>query len=164
MSRMYPTKHDLSERVRTETLTLLNANLADGIHLSLQAKQAHWNVKGPTFISLHELFDQVYEESSGWIDLMAERAVQLGGTADGTLESIVAKTRLPAYSLKLSSGKEHLDALSSSVAAFGREIRKAIDVVDKAGDAGTADLFTEISRGTDKMLWFLEAHLQSERT
>lgn len=163
MSRIYPTKQDLSEQVRNEIIPLLNANLVDGIHLSLHAKQAHWNVKGSNFLTLHELFERVYSEASEWVDLMAERAAQLGGVADGTLETVAANSRLSSYSLKLSNGKEHVDALSSSLATFAREIRSAIKTADKVGDPGTADLFTEISRGADKMLWFLEAHLQSER-
>ncbi len=73
------------------------------------------------------------------------------------------KSKLPAYELSLSEGRDHVEALSTSLAAFAKSVREAIDVADKAGDAGTADLFTEISRDADKMLWFLEAHLQSER-
>lgn len=163
MSVRYKTKNDLSEDTREEIAGLLNENLADAIHMALQSKQAHWNVKGPSFIALHELFDKLYDEASDWVDLIAERAVALGGVADGTLKGISGKTRLPDYGLDLSSGADHLEALSGSLASFGQSIRKAIDTADEAGDADTADLFTEVSRGADKMLWFLESHLQSGR-
>ena len=163
MSSRYPTKNDLSESTRSEAIGLLNANLASGIDLALQAKQAHWNVKGPSFFQLHELFDQVYEAASGWVDLVAERAVQLGGVAEGTLASVSERTTLSDYGLDLSSGKDHLEALAGALAKFGKSIRLAISKADKAGDADTADLFTEVSRGADKMLWFLESHLQDDR-
>jgi len=162
MSRIHPTRNDLSEAIRKEMVPLLNAHLADGIDLALQAKQAHWNVKGPHFLPLHELFDKVYDEASEWNDLVAERAVQLGGTAEGTLQAVSGKTRLSAYKVELTSGKDHLEALSDALARYGRSVREAIDAADQAGDADTADLFTEISRASDKTLWFLESHLRGE--
>lgn len=154
------TKNDLSEATRAKMTSLLNAQLADGIHLMLQAKQAHWNVKGPYFRQLHELFDELHGQSVQWVDDLAERAVQLGGVAEGTLAVVGEKTRLAGYRLDLFEGRGHVDALSTSLADFGASTRKAIEAADSAGDADTADLFTEISRGVDKMLWFLEAHLQ----
>ncbi len=163
MSVKYPTKNDLPTGTREKMANLLNANLADGIHLALQAKQAHWNVKGPSFIALHELFDKVRDEVDEWADLIAERVVMLGGLADGTLEAVSKKTRLPAYSTKIADGRAHVEALSDSLAAFGKTIREAIDVAAEAGDADTTNLFTEVSRGVDKMLWFVEAHLHAER-
>jgi starvation-inducible DNA-binding protein len=163
MNRLYPTKNDLPEPARREVIGLLNASLADGIHLVLQAKQAHWNVKGPHFFALHQLFDKVYEEATEWVDLLAERAVQLGGAAEGTLQLVAQRTRLPGESPDRASGRDHIEALSEALAAFGKPARQAIDSSSRAGDQDTADLFTEISRGADKMLWFVEAHLQSDR-
>ncbi len=163
MSKLYKTKNDLPEGTREEIIGILNARLADGLDLVMQSKQAHWNVKGPHFMQLHELFDSLYGQSGDWVDLMAERITQLGGTAEGTLQAVSGRTKLPAYPLDLSEGGAHVDALSSALAAFGKSVRAAIDAADKQDDKDTADLFTEISRGADKMLWFLEAHLQGER-
>jgi starvation-inducible DNA-binding protein len=163
MTKSYPTKNDLPEQVRKELVTLLNHNLASGVDLSLQAKQAHWNVKGPSFFALHELFDKVYEQASDWVDTIAERAVQLGGVAEATLQIVGKRTELPAYSVELSSGRDHIDALSRSLSVFGNSVRSAIDVAARAGDADTSDLFTEVSRGVDKTLWFVEAHLHADR-
>ncbi len=158
---MYKTKNSLSESVRTQSIALLGKNLALAIDLSLQTKQAHWNVKGPTFIALHELFDKVSDEVREFVDLIAERITTLGGAAEGTIQSVGPRTTLPAYPLTISSGPQHLEALSSALAAFGASVRAAIDESAGFGDADTADLFTEVSRETDKQLWFLEAHLQS---
>lgn len=157
MSRLYSTKNDLSEGIRKKIIKLLNDNLVDALHLSNQAKQAHWNVKGPLFYSLHELFDKLYEQSDEWSDLLAERAVQLGGTAESNLECIYNRSRLPSYSLSISDGLKHVEALIKSVSLFCKNVRKAIDQSDS--DLSTADIFTEISREADKFLWFLESHL-----
>jgi starvation-inducible DNA-binding protein len=160
---MYPTKNDLPETARTKLVELCNARLADAIDLQTQCKQAHWNVKGPSFIALHELFDKVTEDVEDYVDLIAERAVQLGGVAEGTARSIARRSSLSEYSAKGNGGRDHVEALSSALAAFGKLARHAINQSTELGDADSADLFTEVSRGTDKWLWFVEAHLQAER-
>jgi len=160
---MYKTKNDLSEKVRIQVAGLLQERLADATDLVTQAKQAHWNVKGPDFIALHELFDKVYEHAGEYTDLLAERIVQLGGIAEGTLRVAAKRSQLPEYPLTIATGKEHVEMLSRSLAYFGSAVRQAIDRADEMGDKDTADIFTEISRSVDKDLWFLEAHLQSER-
>jgi starvation-inducible DNA-binding protein len=161
-TKLIPTKNSLREPTRRKIIELLNQQLADVIDLGLQAKQAHWNVKGPHFIGLHELFDQVAEELWEYTDNIAERAVELGGTALGTSQIVSKRSRLAPYPLKISSGRDHVAALSSALAGFGSSTRTAIDRAGKAGDADTADLFTEISRGVDKLLWMVEAHAQSK--
>jgi len=160
---MHKTKNDLPEKVRVQMITLLQERLAEALDLGSQAKQAHWNVKGPSFIALHELFDEVYEHVDDHVDTLAERIIQFGGVAEGTIRVAAKRSQLPEYSLTLASGKEHVEALSRSLAYFGETIRKAISQADEVGDKGTADLFTEISRSLDKDLWFVEAHAQSER-
>lgn len=157
---LHQTKNDLDEQIRRRMIDLLNKQLADVLDLGLQTKQAHWNVKGPNFIGLHELFDNVAEEVEGFTDEIAERAVQLGGVALGTVQAISEASRLTAYPLDLVSGRQHVTSLSSALAAFGATTRAAIDTADEAGDADTSDLFTDISRGVDKLLWMVEAHLE----
>jgi len=160
---LHRTKNDLPEKVRTQVVTLLQDRLAEALDLVTQAKQAHWNVKGASFIALHQLFDQVYEHAGEHVDLIAERIVQLGGTAEGTLRAAAKRSRLPEYPLTITSGGEHVEALSHSLAYFGEEIRKGIDQADEVHDKDTADIFTEISRSVDKDLWFVEAHAHGER-
>lgn len=160
---MHSTRNDLSQDKREKVIDILNANLASCLDLKLQAKQAHWNVKGPDFISLHELFDKVADEADEYSDILAERGVALGGVAFGTASVIASKTKLPAYPLDIKDGRDHVNALATSLAAFGKLARAAIDSTSQLGDADTADVFTEVSRGTDKLLWFVEAHLQAER-
>jgi starvation-inducible DNA-binding protein len=160
---MFATKNDLSEDVRTKAIELLNARLADALDLATQIKQAHWNVKGPNFIALHELFDKTNEDVEDYVDDIAERAVQLGGVAEGTARMAAKRSSLDEYPQKAVDGRSHVDALSSVLAVFGKSARLAINAANDFGDLDTADLFTEISRGIDKWLWFVEAHQQAER-
>ena len=160
---MFKTKNDIPEATRVKVVELLNARLADCIDLQTQTKQAHWNVKGPTFIALHELFDKINEDVEDYVDDIAERAVQLGGVAEGTVRMAAKRSSLSEYPAKAVDGHSHVEALSSALAAFGAAARKGIDQANELGDLDTADLFTEISRGIDKWLWFVEAHLQAER-
>ena len=160
---MHSTRNDLSAKARTRVTTLLNARLADALDLHMQAKQAHWNVKGPQFIALHELFDQLAAEIDGHVDEMAERITALGGIAEGTVQAVAGRTRLDPFPLDIAEGRAHLDALAAAYARFANSVRKAIDEAGKAGDADTSDLVTGISRSADKGLWLLEAHLQADR-
>ena len=161
-TKLHPTRIDLPESTRRKIVDLLNQNLADVLDLGLQTKQAHWNVKGPHFIALHELFDKVAEELEEFSDDIAERAVALGGIALGTSQVITKQSRLNAYPTNLSAGCAHVDAMANALAQVGKFVRAAIDAATRLGDADTADLFTGISRRTDKMLWIVEAHLQTK--
>ena len=160
---MFKTKNDLSETTRGKAIELLNARLADAIDLQTQTKQAHWNVKGPNFIALHELFDKINEDVEDYVDEIAERAVQLGGIAEGSARIAAKRSALSEYPANTVDGRSHVEALSTVLAAFGKSARKSIGDANDFGDLDTADLFTEISRGIDKWLWFVEAHLQAER-
>jgi starvation-inducible DNA-binding protein len=157
---MHKTKNDLPESVRVKVVELLNARLADAIDLQTQCKQAHWNVKGTTFLQLHELFDKINEDVEEYVDDIAERAVQLGGRVEGTARSVAKRSTLAEYPVTIHEGKDHVEALATAIAAFGKQIRAAIDASDELRDKDTADLFTGISRGNDKWLWMVEAHLQ----
>jgi starvation-inducible DNA-binding protein len=157
---MHRTRNDLPKTTRAKMIELLNARLADAIDLYAQVKQAHWNVKGMQFISLHELFDKVAEAVEEGVDEIAERAIELGGVADGTLHSVVARTTLKPYPVGTKAGKDHVERISNALAAYGKNLRAAIATSADAGDADTSDLFTELSRSADKQLWLVEAHLQ----
>jgi len=158
---MNPTKNNMPLELRSRVCDLMSERLADLIDLRTHAKQAHWNVKGPNFIALHKLFDEVSEAMEEHVDTLAERIVMLGGSANGTVQSVAPRTTLPVYPLGITSGYDHCDALSSSLASLGKLVREAIDVSDEAGDADTADIFTAISRSADLYLWFVESHLQT---
>ena len=157
---MFETSNDLPPTARRSAIELLNEHLADAIDLQLQAKQAHWNIKGPNFVGLHDLFDRVAAQAGEYSDLIAERAVALGGVARGTLQAVSGQSQLREYPLEVGEWRAHVRAMQDALATFGRGARKAIDDATGLNDADTADLFTEISRGVDKSLWMVEAHVQ----
>lgn len=158
---MHNTKNDIAKKTRENLIELLNSRLADAIDLKSQAKQAHWNVKGMNFIALHELFDRVSTEVETYVDTLAERVTTLGGTALGTVRVASSKSSLSEYPLEITDGADHVDALSTALADFGKKVRANIDDADELKDKDTADIFTEVSRNIDKLLWFVEAHIQS---
>jgi starvation-inducible DNA-binding protein len=159
----FPTKNTLPEKIRKNIEAILQDRLADSIDLQTQAKQAHWNVKGPNFIALHELFDKIAEESEAYPDLIAERIAQFGGVAEGTIQVAANRTSLPAYPLIVKTGREHVELFSHTLAVYGELIRTTIKQAADLDDPATADIFTEISRGVDKNLWFIEAHNEAEK-
>lgn len=157
----YTTHLDLHQHVRKESIRLLQARLSDALDLEAQTKQAHWNVKGPNFIQLHELFDRIHTVVEEFVDTLAERIVTLGGVADGRVQTTAQTTSLLEYALRATGGEAHLQAIAAALGQFGKLTRRDIGLATEAGDADTADLFTQISRETDKQLWLVEAHLQS---
>lgn len=156
-----PTRNDIPEATRRQAVDLLNENLATAFDLYSQVKQAHWNVKGPNFIQLHELFDKVAAEVLDHVDTIAERATALGGTALGTARLAAAASKLPEYPVDAVAGLRHVELIADRLAVYGKGLRAAIDAAGAFGDADTQDLFTGISREADKSLWFVEAHLQA---
>lgn len=159
-SVVYETSNDVPVQIRAQVIDLFNQRLADAVDLAMQAKQAHWNVKGPHFIALHELFDKIHAAVDEYADLIAERVVQLGGIAGGTVRIAAQTSELTDYPRAISDGAEHVHALAGALAEFGSRIRHSSDEADDLGDQDAVDICTEISRGIDKWLWFVEAHVQ----
>lgn len=158
--KQYRSHNDLASNTKAVSINVLNARLADAIDLALLTKQAHWNIKGPNFIALHEMIDGFRTELDDHVDTIAERVVQHGGTALGTTQAVAQATTLAAYPTDIHASKDHLAALIERYGQVANSVRAAIDATAEAGDADTADLFTAFSRALDKQLWFLEAHVQ----
>ena len=159
---MNPTRNDLSENTRSSIVSIIQPRLADSIDLHSQMKQAHWNVRGKSFIALHELFDQIAAEVLAQTDMMAERITALGGQADGTVRITAATSSLSEYPLEPGSQDDHVEAVSQALSSFASTVRSAAREAAEMGDDDTADLFTEVSRATDKNLWLVEAHQEAD--
>lgn len=159
-TRLDATRIDIRQKVRERMADLLNQQLADTLDLYTQVKQAHWNVKGTSFIALHELFDKLAENLEEPVDDVAERITALGGVARGTARVAARDSRLPEFPLERVDGLDAVALLADRYAALAASTRAAIETAGKEGDADTSDLFTGISRALDKALWFLEAHLE----
>jgi starvation-inducible DNA-binding protein len=158
----HATKNDLKSNAKQLSIGLLNARVADGIDLALATKQAHWNLKGPQFIAVHEMLDGFRTQLDDAVDTMAERVVQLGGTALGTTQAVAEVSTLKPYPTDVYAIHDHLAALIDRYAQVANAMRDGIDQTAEAGDADTADILTGISRTVDKALWFLEAHVQEK--
>ncbi len=159
-NKTFHTSIDIEEGVRTQMIDLLNQQLADTFDLFSLTKQAHWNVKGPEFMQLHEFYDTLAEGLEDYVDTIAERITALGGFAKGTVRMAAAATRLPDFTGEPVSGLEQVKEVIKLYAQRAASTRAGIDAADEAGDADTADLLTGVSRDLDKSLWFLEAHVQ----
>lgn len=159
-SRLYPSKIDFSDATRAKLVDLCNQRLADTADLASQVKQAHWNVKGPDFQQLHELFDAIHAAIEPFVDEVAERVATLGGIALGTVRMAAKASSLKEYPDDIAAGKAHLEAVRDRVAAYAAANRKAIEAAGTLEDPTTEDLFTEVSRAVDLQLYFLESHLQ----
>src|SRR5438046_5440750 len=153
----HETMNDLPENVRSQVSDLLNIRLAEAIDLQTQVKQAHWNVRGSQFIALHKLFDEINDAVVEYVDLLAELVVQLGGTAEVTARVVAERSELPEYPLTISTGEEHVWALSSALSNFGERIRRAIDQTADLGDVDSSDIRTEDPSGTARQRWFADA-------
>jgi starvation-inducible DNA-binding protein len=153
------THNTLKENVRVRSASLLNRHLAAAIDLHAQVKQERWNVRGPGFFAIHELFDRIACEVEDYSDLLAERAQTLGFAALGTIQRAAPNSFLVNYPLEIADTREHLFAVAGALAAFEQSARDEIDATASFGDPETADVFTEIGRGLSKQLWFVESHL-----
>ncbi|MGE3769386.1 MAG: DNA starvation/stationary phase protection protein Dps [Bdellovibrionales bacterium] len=153
------TDNDLASNVRAKVVPILQTAQASALDLMGQCKQAHWNVKGPNFIALHEFFDKLHDTVEVMMDDLAERVVALGGMAEGRLDQAAKASTLPAYTAKTSE-EDHLKALVQAFSSFAQQTRAAIDQTGEFGDQATADLFTSITRELDKQLWMIESHLK----
>ena len=136
-SKMHETENDISKSSRAELNTLMNQRLASTVDLQTQMKQAHWNVKGPSFIGLHELFDKVAEAVEDHVDLIVERIVQLGGIAEGKVRVADSRTRLAGYPLQIAEGIAHVEAVARALSTFGQKARSTIDEANALDDADT---------------------------
>lgn len=156
---MFTTKNDLSENIRNQSEAMLQIFLADAIDLQLRIKQAHWNIRGPRFIAIHQLFDSVYSDVVSTVDLVAERITQLGGVAEGTVGMVSKNTSLAEFPANATDERDLLVLLTDSIACVAKLGRRGIDQAAGWGDAVTADILTEAVRTLDKDLWMVESHI-----
>ena len=151
---------DIPAEAREKLVVILNQQLANVSDLYSQTKQAHWNVRGPEFYQLHKLFDDLAEPLEEPIDIIAERAVTLGGVALGTVRDAAKASELKEFPHE-PGAMEYAKELARRFATVANSVRKAIDDTDELGDADSADLLTDLSRELDKSVYFLEAHFRA---
>jgi starvation-inducible DNA-binding protein len=154
----FKTRIDLDVNTRQEMVLTLNQQLADTFDMLSLVKQAHWNIKGPNFIALHKLLDEIADGLMEYVDMLAERVTALGGLAMGTVRMSAQATRLQPYPPELVEDMATLAFLADQMAQLANSTRAAAESAETLNDMSTNDLFIEISRDLDKWLWFLDAH------
>jgi starvation-inducible DNA-binding protein len=143
--------------LRDHLVAHLNQSLANLTDLASAYDQAHWNVAGPHFAQLHELFDRFADQTREYMDMVAERAVTLGGTASGTIQAAAEVSTLPAFPLTERSQGRLVEELTHRVEHVAAELRQAMDA--SADEAATEDVFIDVLRGIEKQHWMLREHL-----
>ncbi|MGF1573042.1 MAG: DNA starvation/stationary phase protection protein Dps [Sumerlaeia bacterium] len=152
------TKNPLPSKTRETIIQLLEKRLADASDLQAQIKVAHWNVKGPSFIALHELFDKIYGDVAEMVDDLAERLVSLGGQTQATVQHTAKLTSLVPYPTEITKGEDHVEAVSTVLAQYAANLQESIDAADDADDSVTEDLLIGHLATIDQYIWFVEAH------
>jgi starvation-inducible DNA-binding protein len=163
---MNRTRNTLPPPVRKEAIVVLNHTVADLFDLFARIKQAHWNVRGTTFIGLHKLLDEFAERTLNHIDLAAERATALGGIVEGTLRESVKHSQLKKKEepSSISGMSDWIHALADFHAEASERVRQGVKKLTDEDDFGTADLLTDVLRSLDLQLWLLEAHINQQQT
>ncbi len=126
--------------------------------LVVNGKQAHWHVRGASFIGVHELLDEVVEHAQEYADTAAERVVALGLPIDARLASVAAKTTLPELAAGFQTWEDTIAQVVSLIDAVLTTVRAAVDGLDEV-DLNSQDVAIEIERGLTKDRWLLLAHL-----
>src|SRR4030095_16774330 len=153
---------DIPPEIRLYVVQLLNQTLACTVDLRSQVKQACWNVKGHDLVLLQALFATMATELDAHTDLVAERLVVLGGVARGTVRTAATHSRLPEYPGAIMDGDAHVRALTECFASYATALRADIAHATEVEDAGSAALYTDISRGVDTRLGVLGGDLHHD--
>ncbi|HEX9867941.1 MAG TPA: DNA starvation/stationary phase protection protein Dps [Candidatus Tectomicrobia bacterium] len=156
---LHPTQMDIPAEIRRYVIQLLNQTLACTVDLRFHVKQAGWNVRGQDLAPLQALFASMASELDAYADLVAERIAVLGGTASGIAPTAAMQSMVAASPDAPVDGQAQLGALAERFAPYGRAMRGNIALAADVEDADTAAVYTDLSRGVDKQLWILEAHL-----
>ncbi len=158
---MFLTPSHLPESARAKIVTALNACVLDGVDLYTQTKVAHWNVRGPLFVQIHELLDEIAGHVAGNVDDLAERAVTLGGRATGSARAVAQGSKLEEIPHEVRRDLELARLIAERAEGFLHGLRAAREIADEHHDKDTDDLLTGVIRGLEKDVWFLRATLDS---
>ena len=156
---LHTARIDIPPEVRAYLITLLNSTLSCSVDLRSHIKQAMWTVKGADVLQLQALFATMATELETYTDLVAERIAVLGGVARGTARTAATQSTLLEYPSDLIEGRAHVLALAERFASYATALRTSMKHAADVEDVGSAALYTDITRGVEKRLGLLEAHL-----
>jgi starvation-inducible DNA-binding protein len=153
----------LSEEQRTGVIELLNRDLANSYLLLIKTKKFHWDVVGPQFRSLHELWEEQYQTLTETIDSIAERVRALGGFPVGTAKGFVEYASIQEQADNVPLATEMVAQLVEDHELIIRNLREHIDrCSDEFHDEGTADFLTGLMEGHEEMAWMLRSFIEGE--
>ena len=156
---LHTARIDIPPEIRAYLITLLNSTLSCSVDLRSHIKQAMWTVKGADVLQLQALFATMATELEAYADLVAERIAVLGGVARGTARTAATQSTLLEYPSDLIEGSAHVLALAERFASYSTALRTSMKHATDVEDVGSAALYTDITRGVEKRLGLLEAHL-----
>lgn len=151
-----PIKSPLAESDKEVTANVLQSTLVDLIDLSLVAKQAHWNVVGRQFRSVHLQLDELVSAARGFTDDVAERANAIGVSPNGKAKTVVESSGLSDYPDNWQSSEKTVEAIVELLGELIERLRARIDETDKS-DLVTQDLLIEITQELEKQHWMWQA-------
>lgn len=147
----------LPEMARMQVISELNARLADTIDLWSVFKTAHWNLRGPQFISLHEMLDGFATYALEAADTMAERITAYGGVALGGTRTVARISSIAEYPAGLIAGADHLRAVYERVSTWLMGLRASRDASRQQLDAETENMLIEFITAGEKIGWKIAA-------
>ena len=151
----------IAEKNLDKSIKVLTILLSDEMTLYTKTRKFHWNVSGPSFMELHQLFQHQYTELEETIDLIAERINKLGGKTIGTLKEFAEHTRLSESPDKYPNQTEMLKELLADHEQLITDMRKDIeDASDKSKDMGTIDFLVGLMEQHETTAWILRRYLQ----
>ena len=153
----------LTEEQRQGVINLLNQDLADAYLLLVKTKKYHWDVVGPQFRTLHQLWEEHYTALTESIDAIAERVRSLGGYPIGTMEGFLKVTSLKEHAGDVPTATGMVTRLVEDHEQVIRNFREHIDRSDEEyHDAGTADFLTGLMEAHEKMAWMLRSFIEGQ--
>ena len=151
----------ISEKNRSAVAAQLAKLLADEFILYTKTRNAHWNVEGPDFHTMHLFFESQYEELDDIMDSVAERMRMIGHYAPATLKSFLQLTHLVELTERSNDSLGFIRELVEDHNSIIEFIRGNINpFANEYGDAGTSDFITGLMETHEKMVWFLRSHLK----
>lgn len=160
---MRPLNIGLSEEQRSGVIELLNHDLADAYLLLIKTKKYHWDVTGPQFRSLHQLWEEHYEALTQNIDAVAERVRALGGYPIGTAEGFIKYATIKEHIGDLPLATDMVARLVDDHEQIIRNLREHINQCDEQfKDQGTADFLTGLMEQHEEMAWMLRSFIEGE--
>ncbi|MGO1758479.1 MAG: Dps family protein [Mammaliicoccus vitulinus] len=141
-----------------EVIEVLNKQVAEWTVLYTKLHNYHWYVKGPNFFSLHEKFEELYNEASVYIDDLAERILAIEGNPIATLKEALEWSQIEEAEKNLSAN-QMVEQLSKDFTTVIEQLEEGIQLAEKLNDDMTGDMLLAMVTSLEKHNWMLKSFL-----